>query len=495
MEEMETDTGAEETETEDPMEGLTEQLKIVAGHFQVLAGSGKSLKLKWPSAFATLSALAAYFNIDIFAIFSIPCIRRYSFYTMLQCWLLIPLAILGTIILVHRVATATGCTGKETADITTMAWQRALILLFLVYPSLCNVLLSMFKCREIEDKHWLVADLNLECYTSEWTNNAVLAIFGIIFFPLGVPIGCYLILSRNQHKLFTDPKFSERFGFLYGRYEEDYWFWEIVEMLRKFCLCGVIMFVKSGSMLQLCVSIVVGGLFLGLHFKFQPYDDDLDDNLQTSALLATFLTLVITVLIKSKESGPATMAFMMVVNFGVLATAMYAMVMDTIPGMIEEYTEQIDQVVALKDTLLAEAAAAAEARELAAAAKSKAAASVPDKVETAAAVATSSTSAAVATAAIAATATDGADKDGGKDTQSDLDKQIHRLFLRYDLDGSGTINSFDELEQLCCNLGYRLELELNPKQIDTIIGKVKEENPSIEWELQEFSTWFKATFL
>merc|ERR1711907_631784 len=161
------------------------------------------------------------------------------------------------------------------------------------------------------------------------------------------------------------------------------------------------------------------------------------------------------------------------------------MVMDTIPGMIEEYTEQIDKVAALKDTLLAEAAAAAEARELAAAAKSKAAASVPDKAETAAAVATSSTSAAVATAAIAATATDGADKDGGKDTQSDLDKQIHRLFLRYDLDGSGTINSFDELEQLCCNLGYRLELELNPKQIDTIIGKVKEENPSIEWELQE----------
>merc|ERR1711988_1018002 len=80
------------------------------------------------------------------------------------------------------------------------------------------------------------------------------------------------------------------------------------------------------------------------------------------------------------------------------------------------------------------------------------------------------------------------------DATPEIDEQIQRLFLRYDLDGSGTINSFDELEQLCCNLGYRLELELNPQQIDSIIADVKAESPSIEWDLPHFSSWFKATF-
>merc|ERR1711970_828620 len=86
-------------------------------------------------------------------------------------------------------------------------------------------------------------------------------------------------------------------------------------------------------------------------------------------------------------------------------------------------------------------------------------------------------------------------KEADQTEESELDRHIHRLFLRYDLDGSGTINSFDELEQLCCNLGYRLELELNPKQIDSIIADVKAENPNIEWDLAHFSSWFKATFI
>merc|ERR1712196_210451 len=144
------------------------------------------------------------------------------------------------------------------------------------------------------------------------------------------------------------------------------------------------------------------------------------------------------------------------------------MVEDTIPSMIEEYTDYWDQIVGTKEMLeelmseldevneLLEDAEAAE--ESNANVETKEMPVTKDEVEV--------KEAAAAAVAVAAT----------ENANPEMDEQIQRLFLRYDLDGSGTINSFDELEQLCCNLGYRLELELNPKQIDTIIGKVKEEN-------------------
>merc|ERR1711871_186313 len=125
----------------------------------------------------------------------------------------------------------------------------------------------------------------------------------------------------------------------------------MTEMLRKFTICGAMIFISPGTMTQLCFSIVTGAFFLSLHFKFQPFDDDLDDNLQTAALLASFLTLVTTVLIRANEGGGMTSLFIMFVNLGVLATAIYGLVEDVIPSLIEEYTDQYDELVSIKETL------------------------------------------------------------------------------------------------------------------------------------------------
>merc|ERR1711970_1376117 len=103
------------------------------------------------------------------------------------------------------------------------------------------------------------------------------------------------------------------------------------------------LFILPGTITQLCFSIVCGSFFLSIHFKFQPFEDDLDDNLQSSALLASFLTLVTTVLLYTGEDGPFTSFFLMFVNLGVLATALYGLFMDTLPSMLEEYQEQWDQ--------------------------------------------------------------------------------------------------------------------------------------------------------
>merc|ERR1711981_591929 len=177
--------------------------------------------------------MAEFFNVDIFALLSIDCVSAYSFYQQLEIWIMVPILITLAMVLLYLVATHTGCTGLSDDSLRTMVWQRFLLLLFVVYPSLCSILLATFKCREIEGKHWLVADLTEQCYTNGWTSYATLAGFGVLVYSLGVPAWCYVTLCRNQHKLFVDSKFERRYGFLYSRCEENFWFWELTEMLRK----------------------------------------------------------------------------------------------------------------------------------------------------------------------------------------------------------------------------------------------------------------------
>jgi len=477
--EMEADTGADEGDDSDPMEDLSAQLKIVTSHFQVLGGGGKSLGLKWPGTAAGLMKLANYFNIDVFAIFSIDCMERYNYYDKLHAFLFVPVFFVLMMLSIYFILKLT--TSIDLDMIKNFAWSKFIILMFLLYPILCTQLLGVFDCREIDGHYWLKKDLTIECYTDEWTSEAIMSAVFIVIFPLGVPAAVYFVLSRNRHRLNIDAKFKSRLGFIYSRYEEWFWFWEVTEMLRKFIICGLMIFISPGTMLQLCFSILTGAFFLSIHFKFQPFDDDLDDNLQTAALLASFLTLVTTVLVRANEDGPSVTFFILFVNLGVLATAMYALVQDTFPSMIEEYTAYYDQAISIKETL---EAAAEEFEEL------------DGFVEATESPVVDAVAATSATTVIKSAATDpGSTEKTSAEEPSDLEKQIQRLFLRYDLDGSGTINSFDELEQLCCNLGYRLELDLNPSKIDVIIAGVKADTPTINWDLPTFSTWFKSTFL
>merc|ERR1712086_394550 len=72
---------------------------------------------------------------------------------------------------------------------------------------------------------------------------------------------------------------------------------------------------------------------------------------------------------------------------------------------------------------------------------------------------------------------------------------ISDYFNRYDLDGSGTINSKEELKQLCTNLVVKLDLDMEVADIDdkvTKAGAFKDEDPANgqEWDVQAFSTFF-----
>lgn len=87
---------------------------------------------------------------------------------------------------------------------------------------------------------------------------------------------------------------------------------------------------------------------------------------------------------------------------------------------------------------------------------------------------------------------------------ADLRTLMHDYFNRYDLDGSQTINSSEELKQLCTNLVVKLDLPMDVAQIDKIVSDAgafeDDEVPAgqdkpakgsrNEWNLEEFVMWF-----
>lgn len=334
-------------------------------------------------------------------------------------------------------------------------------------------MLQTFKCREIAGTWYLEADYHLQCYTSDWSIHAIVATLGLLMYSLGIPVLDYLLLQRNRHKLFTGSKFRARYGFIFFRYEPQYFWYESVEMLRKFSLGGVVMFVQSGSMMQCVAAIMMSTVFLVIHGKFQPFDDDLDDDLQSVSLIGTFLTLIAATLIKGKEGSELVTVFVLAINLLVIGFAVWTTVVDTIPSLIEEYQIKYDQAMESLKLL-----------------KSKFSTDVVKTFE----------------------------PEGGMDVQesnkdkdqnapelphspaiqfesSEVDSHISKLFARYDLDSSGTLNTKDELEQLSYNLAFKLRLENSTKDMDTYLSQVPELTDDNAWDEQTFSLWFKEKIL
>ena len=77
-----------------------------------------------------------------------------------------------------------------------------------------------------------------------------------------------------------------------SRYEPEFYYWETVEMTRRFVLVGVLVLVLRGSIMQL----IIGSVFALVHMFFQmqaaPYADSGDDfiaNASSFGLAVVFL--------------------------------------------------------------------------------------------------------------------------------------------------------------------------------------------------------------
>ena len=83
-------------------------------------------------------------------------------------------------------------------------------------------------------------------------------------------------LWRKKERLETDLEWYkekeanvmaciDRYGFIYASYQPHAWYWEVVELVRKFMLVSLVIFVEPGTATQLAFAFMIAFAFLVAH--------------------------------------------------------------------------------------------------------------------------------------------------------------------------------------------------------------------------------------
>ena len=126
---------------------------------------------------------------------------------------------------------------------------------FLVYPIVTNVAFEAFSCFAFEDgRAWLIADVSIECSTDAHNQIVALSTVAVVIYPVGLFMLNALLLFLARKSIRSGDKapttLSSSIHFLYNEYEPDFFWWELMEMLRRFFLVGVLVVVEPGSVTQ-----------------------------------------------------------------------------------------------------------------------------------------------------------------------------------------------------------------------------------------------------
>ena len=117
----------------------------------------------------------------------------------------------------------------------------------------------------------------------------------MLAFPVGLPALYLFMLYPHRSELYENTEVSKKFlhlRFFFAEYKPQFYFWEVVECLRKCLLMGFAVFFKPGTLLQLIVVIILVMIYIVLLTHFKPYTSWRDNQLSVMNQMMLFLTLV-----------------------------------------------------------------------------------------------------------------------------------------------------------------------------------------------------------
>ena len=120
-------------------------------------------------------------------------------------------------------------------------------LAFLVYPIVTNVAFEAFSCFEFEDgRSWLRTDVAIECESPAHVDAKQLASIAIVVYPVGLFVLNTALLFRARKALYagTETALTRSLRFLHAEYGKHIYWWELMEMGRRFVLVSLISYLS-----------------------------------------------------------------------------------------------------------------------------------------------------------------------------------------------------------------------------------------------------------
>ena len=191
------------------------KVKILVPLYQIIGGIGATFAIPFPNIYEKIvSGVSGILSIELNEIMPLDCLVRNNFNSKLifkTVWPLVAYALLYLLSklfrMVHKERHADSCI------------DYLFLVMFLMYPSISNSLLSMFYCVELEDRtSWLRSDLSIQCTdtSGELTaNHAAMQAFAVIMIfvhVIGTPATyAYLLLWKHVRHAFGPRRPRSRF--------------------------------------------------------------------------------------------------------------------------------------------------------------------------------------------------------------------------------------------------------------------------------------------
>ena len=176
-----------------------------------------------------------------------------------------------------------------------------LTVLFLLYPLVTKVAFDGFPCFwfENDSKGWLRQDVSIQCSLPD-ERPTMLSWAAVIIYPVGIWSFCALLLLKASSAIIAGKStpLSRSIGFLHREYDVESFWWELMEMLRKFLLVGLFVTFKPGSVEQIAIGTVVCATYLMVQLQASPYKNPSDDYLAVASSFSLLMVFFCSVIYK-----------------------------------------------------------------------------------------------------------------------------------------------------------------------------------------------------
>eukprot|EP00937_MAST-01D_sp_MAST-1D-sp2_P001643 g1643.t1 len=310
-------------------------IKLLASTYQIVGSFSESFHaVPWPESYKVFASyVAAIASFDVFGQPIFACQGFGDTYTKRFLWqtLTVLAVVLLFAMLLMRAERAKQARARKRGRSTivlprwfttsTSLWNVLLAFLFIVYPSVSKTTVLMLRCHDLDGARYLLADYGVRCDVPGYAPYRGLAVVFTLLYPVGIPVLFAALLWHNRQKLPPDwwpegahekeqkafaaylgasgndqtaraewrsrvwrpqmarfEKMEQRFGFLFGAYKHEYYWFETVMTFYKFAMTTLVVFVSgadgaNGTTLKILFSMFMATSLIALVSFLQPYKD------------------------------------------------------------------------------------------------------------------------------------------------------------------------------------------------------------------------------
>ncbi|KAJ8047978.1 Insulin-like growth factor-binding protein complex acid labile subunit [Holothuria leucospilota] len=354
---------------------ISSRMKILLGFYQVVGELFESLHgLNWKYPFRLLGEFTSYVKLNVLRLFFRPqCfnekleigpILRFKIRLCLPFGFVIICFLLYQIQKAYVIYRFRGCMNireKKLRSFKATLYTYTLLFLFITYPPICDAIFSLYPgaCQKFyfdrNNSHsirLLRSDFDINCNNLAVYHNLafVATALYVVAFPCVLlfllrkyhrkkldvkkPVRNTMSVSSNDHATGSEerPLLGEDYAehgavpvwlkFLCENYKRQFWFWEIIELVRKIAQTTMVTLLGWEDNLTILLTIGAAVLFLCLHARYLPMKNTFEQRLQVLfSLTAIFINVMAKAVPTSHETVVQTCVIILNVTIGLVVLA------------------------------------------------------------------------------------------------------------------------------------------------------------------------------